>query len=99
MSLYVDKCHQSPLCVFHEVVLFSYPCVLQKRHIYIQMATASIKLNFLSRPFLLHQWECQCNLFNKLYQKVYALQDRSLHFLPLFNIQFKKKNTHCISAP
>lgn len=80
-------------------MLFSYSCVLQERHIYIQMAAASMKWNLLSHPFVLHQWECQCNLFNKLYEKVYALCDRSLHFLPEFNIRFKKKNTaHCISA-
>lgn len=57
-----------------------------------------MKWNLLSHPFVLHQWECQRNLFNKLYQKVYVLHARTLHFLSLlfFFIKRKKTTVHCI---
>lgn len=56
------------------------------------MAAASMKRKLLPHPFVLHQWECQCNLFNKLYQNVSCFSpiDYCIFFLYLISLKRKK---------
>lgn len=53
-----------------------------------------------SRPFVLHQWECQCNLFNKLSHNVLCFSpiDYCIFFLYLIPLKKKKRKkslSHC----